>query len=380
MTRRRLVLVGGGHVHLEVLRATARRAFDAELVLVSPSPRQLYSGRMPAHLRGRIQADDLSIELHPLCRAAGVRFLEARAIRVDANARGGFVTTTNGEVAGDVISLDVGASVAGLDTPGVAEHGFSTRPTDRWSAFVARVDALVADGSRTAVSCCVVGAGVGGVEIAFALHARISAARCVAEVTLVDAAQRILQSWDDEAVERVLQLLHERGIAVHLGADVAQVTANAVELRDGRRMPADITVWTTGAAPHGWLRQCPLALDAAGWLRVDATLRAVDGLAVWGGGDCVALDQAPWMPRSGVYAVRAAPVLAGNLRVAVDGSGALAEFHPQPRALALVDTADGRALAHWGQFTAGGRWAWWLKHVIDGRYIRRYHQLYERRE
>ena len=162
MTRRRLVLVGGGHAHLEVLRAASRSAFGAEVVLVSPSPLQLYSGRMPAHLRGRISAAALSIELDPLCRAAGVRFVEASVSRVEADARGGVVMTTAGEFAADVISLDVGASVAGLDTPGVAEHVFSTRPAALWSALVARVDALVVERGRQTVSCCVVGAGVGG--------------------------------------------------------------------------------------------------------------------------------------------------------------------------------------------------------------------------
>ena len=378
MTRRRLVLVGGGHAHLEVLRTAARSAFDAVVVLVSPAPLQLYSGRMPAHLRGRLAAADLSIELGPLCRVAGARFAEASASRVEADARGGVVMTTAGEFAADVISLDVGASVAGLDTSGVAEHAFSTRPAELWSALVARVDALVAEGGRQAVSCCVVGAGVGGIEIAFALHSRVTAAKRVAEVALVDAAPRPLGSWDDGASERVLRLLDERGIAVHANASVARVTADEVELEDGRRLRADVTVWTTGAAPHEWLRESPLALDEDGWLRVDATLRAVDGRTVWGAGDCIALERAPWLPRSGVYAVRAAPVLAHNLRVAVEGAGQLDEFRPSRRSLAIVDTGDGRALAHWERFTAGGRWAWWLKHVIDGRYVRRYQRLYKR--
>ena len=378
MTRRRLVLVGGGHAHLEVLRAAARRPFAAEVVLVSPAPVQIYSGRMPAHLRGRIAASELSIELAPLCRAGAVRFVEASAMRVEADARAGVVMTTAGEFAADVISLDVGASVAGLDTPGVAEHAFSTRPAGLWSALVSRVEALVASGDRQAISCCVVGAGIGGIELAFALHARITAAKLVANVALVDAAPRVLGGWDDDACEHVLRLLAERDIALHSGAEVVRVSADDVELSDGRRLRADVTVWTTGAAPHEWLRESPLALDDEGWFRVDASLHASDGRAIWGAGDCIALNGTAWLPRSGVYAVRAAPVLAHNLRVAVEGTEQLKVFRPSRRSLALVDTGDGRALAHWGRFTAGGRWAWWLKHAIDGRYVRRYQRLYER--
>lgn len=376
MTRRRLVLVGGGHVHLEVLRAAARHPFDAELILVSPAGQQLYSGRMPAQLRGRIAARELTIELGALCRAAGARFVQTSATRVEADARGGVVTTMDGTYSADVISLDVGASVAGLDTPGVLRYAFTTRPAEQWAALVSRVQALVVDERRQVVSCCVVGGGVGGIEIAFALHARITAAKRVAEVTLVDAAPLPLGDWDRGAAERLLQLLRDRGITVHTRGAVVQVTGEWVELRDGRRLPSDITVWTTGPAPHGWLSESLLAVDGDGWLRVDATLRAVDGRAVWGAGDCIALEHAPWLPRSGVYAVRAAPVLAHNLRASVDEQGQLLTFRPPRRSLALVDTGDGRAIAHWGRFTAGGRWAWWLKHRIDGRYVGRYQRLY----
>jgi len=56
----RVVLVGGGHAHLEVLRDAARRPLGAELVLVSPEPRQLYSGMMPGQLRGAYAEADLA--------------------------------------------------------------------------------------------------------------------------------------------------------------------------------------------------------------------------------------------------------------------------------------------------------------------------------
>ena len=332
---------------------------------------------MPAQLRGRISAEELSIELGPLCRAAGAQFVEASATCVAAGVRGGVVTTSIGDYLADAISLDVGASASGLDTPGAAEYAFSTRPAERWSALVSRVDAFVAKEGGRSVSCCVVGAGVGGVEIALALHARITAAKRVPDVSLVDAGPGILASWDDGAVDRVLRLLNARGIALCVDTAVARVTADAVELRDGRKFKADITVWTTGAASLSWLRQSSLPLDVDGWFRVDDTLRAVDGQAVWGAGDCIALERAPWLPRSGVYAIRAAPVLAHNLRVAISQFGTLQSFRPSRRSLALVDSADGRALAHWGRFTARGPWAWWLKHFIDGRYVSGYQRLYK---
>ena len=48
MTMKRLVLLGGGHAQLAVLRALARtRPRGIETVLVTPSPWQYYSGMLP---------------------------------------------------------------------------------------------------------------------------------------------------------------------------------------------------------------------------------------------------------------------------------------------------------------------------------------------
>lgn len=51
MTPKRLVLLGGGHAQLSVLKALAqRRSAGVEVVLVTPAPRQVYSGMLPGWL------------------------------------------------------------------------------------------------------------------------------------------------------------------------------------------------------------------------------------------------------------------------------------------------------------------------------------------
>jgi selenide, water dikinase len=369
---RRIVLVGGGHAHVEVLRRHARRPMGAEVVLVSPHARQAYSGMMPAALRGAIDPAALEIDLPALCRMARARFVEEAATRVDADASGGAVTTTGAVLDGDLLSLDVGAVAAGLhETPGALVHAHAVRPLVRWERLVSRVEALLALPDASPFTCCVVGAGAGGVELALAVHARAAAAGRRASVALVDRGA-LLGDWATTSTSRVRRLLAARGIALRERARVTEVTRHAVLLDDGSRIPAALTVWTAGAAPHPLVRDSRLPADDAGWLRVDDTLRAADGSAVWGAGDCVTVDGASWVPKAGVYAVRAAPILAHNLRAAVDGGVAMRRFAPRRRVLALLDTADGRAIARWGGLVAHGRWAWWLKRAIDRRYVARY--------
>jgi selenide,water dikinase len=60
------------------------------------------------------------------------------------------------------------------------------------------------------------------------------------------------------AFERVLA---ERGVSVHRGAEVAEVAAGRLQVRDGATLDADEIVWVTQAGGAAWLRDTGLALD-----------------------------------------------------------------------------------------------------------------------
>jgi len=91
---------------------------------------------------------------------------------------------------------------------------------------------------------------------------------------------------------------------------------------------------------------------------------------VFGAGDCVSNPDRPH-PRAGVFAVKAAPVLAANLRAALQGAP-LTRFKPQRRFLALISTGERHAVGVWNGFAWQGRWAWRWKDRIDRRFVARY--------
>ena len=73
-------------------------------------------------------------------------------------------------------------------------------------------------------------------------------------------------------------------------------------------------------------------------------------------------------PKSGLFAVRAGPPPAENLRAVCAGQ-TLKPWQPQRRALYLLSTGDRQALAAWGGLSAGGTWAWRWKDRIDRRFM-----------
>ena len=73
---KRLVLVGGGHAHLYVLRALAReKPTGIEIILISPNSYQNYSGMLPGWIAGHYNKLQCQIDLRPLVQAAHVRMV-----------------------------------------------------------------------------------------------------------------------------------------------------------------------------------------------------------------------------------------------------------------------------------------------------------------
>jgi NADH dehydrogenase FAD-containing subunit len=98
---------------------------------------------------------------------------------------------------------------------------------------------------------------------------------------------------------------------------------------------------------------------------------------VFGGGDCIAFQPRP-LARVGVYAVRQNPILHHNLLAALEG-GALEPFVPQQDYLLILNMGDGTGILNRGRLTFAGWPAFWLKHVIDDRFMRRFQLSNERR-
>lgn len=369
MPSRRLVLVGGGHAHLHVLRALARRPISGtQVVLVDPGD-HVYSAMVPGFLQGQYGADDIRIDLLSLASRAGVRMVRARADRVDV-ARG-IVVSAGEDIPFDFCSLDIGCEQTGTATPGVRRWALALRPMERALDVRARVEALVAAAPERAPSVVVVGGGAGGVEIALAIRARFHAARVQGGVSLVERGVEVLPEYDPTMRQLATRVLGDRGVAVALGGRVTAVSESAVTLHNGASLPADLVVWVTGAAAPPLVAASGLAHDADGFFLVDRSLRAVDGAPVWGAGDCVTLRDFPDIARAGVYAVREAPALERSLRAAL-GHGRPARFRPQRSYLSLLNTGRGWALMRWKGIHRHSRWAWRLKDMIDRRFVRRF--------
>lgn len=366
---RSLVLVGGGHAHVQVLRRFAMRPEPGlRLVVVLDRSEAIYSGMVPGFVAGDYQHHELAIDVVPLARRAGAALILSPALSVDPLTKT-IELRDRPAIRYDLASLDVGSTVRGLDAPGVREHALGTRPI---ASFVEALDARLGSVPGEA-DIVVVGGGAAGIELCFTVRARLEAAGVHAKLRLLTESDSVLPGYPEPVQQRMLAIAHRDGIAVSTRSRVLAVEADVVVTEEGRT-PSDLTIWATGAAPLPWLEASPLPTDEAGFVRVTPTLQVEGHPDLFAVGDCAQLIDAPWVPKAGVYAVREGPYLAKNLRSRFN-ERKLEAYKPQADFLSLLHLGSGRALASkWGRVSVG-RGAFRLKRWIDRRFMSRFQIL-----
>jgi selenide,water dikinase len=368
-----LLLVGAGHVHLEILRRLALEPTpDLETTIVSLEERHFYSGMTPGYLAGQYTAADITSDVQAIARRAGARCVIGCAVHLDPATRQ--VALQDGRtVPYDLVSFNIGSLLAGSDGPAAA-HSERIKPLHRVARLKEQLDAL-ADGDRTRPArVVVIGAGAGGVEVAFAAAATLDRGGRAREITIVDRAPHILNNYGEPFQRLAERALRALGIRLRLGVGVTAVDADQVVLEGEGPLPSDLTVWLTGPQGAPLLHASGLPTEPRGFLWIEDTLRSVADPRVFAVGDCGTFTQFPAIAKSGVYAVREAPILWHNLLAAARGQP-LMGYRPQRSFLSILNTADGRALLRYKGFRSWSRWAWWLKDRIDRGFMRKYQRL-----
>ncbi len=374
-----LVLVGGGHSHVAVLKRFGMKPLPGvRLTLICRDVHTPYSGMLPGYVAGHYGFDDMHIDLGALARFSGARFFHSTVTRLDLHERKVFCDNRP-PVPFDVLSINTGSTPNTATVPGATETVVPVKPInrflDRWEALSVRVMA-----ETRPVHIAVVGAGAGGVEILLAIQHRLKQMRAAAGRTADDIhyylfsdSPEILPSHNEKVRATFLEVLRERGVAIHAGEPVIQVSPGRLRTASGAAVEADEILWVTAAGAPEWPGAAGLDVDTDGFIKVDDTLQSTSHPGVFAAGDVAAMVNYS-RPKSGVFAVRQGKPLARNLRRALLGK-APAKFRPQSKFLGLISTGDKYAVASRDGWSVKGRWVWVWKDWIDRRFMRKFNDL-----
>ena len=365
---RDLLIVGGGHSNVEVLRRYGMKPEPGvRITVVAREPHTPYSGMLPGYLAGKYTWDEIHIDLLKLSTFANARFIPDEVTRVNLEDQT-VSFASRPDLRYDVIAINTGGA------PGKQYQGndlvIPVKPIGRFIPAWNQVASQHGTGSGFRLT--IVGGGPGSVEVALAIREKHASAFAIHLVT----ANNILLKEHNKLLERaIVRELKRNAVEVSCDFNVVDVTDRAVIAADGRKLESDCVLWVAGVEAPDWIRESNFAVDEGGFLRVNKNLQSITNPKVFAAGDIVCLDGQE-RPKSGVYAVRAGPYLARNTRRALT-SRPLRRYRAQRRALAILRLSHFRAVATKGPVSLSSRPVEIWKDWIDRTFMRRYSDLPE---
>ena len=374
-----LVLVGGGHAHVTVLKKFAMRPVPGvRITLICRDLQAPYSGMLPGYIAGHYTFDEAHIDLVPLSRFAGARFFHDEVVGLDTDNKR-LICRDRPDVSYDVLSINVGSAPDISAVPGAAANVTPVKPIDgfvtNWQSLCERV--LRRQGG---VRIGIVGAGAGGVELALAAQYRLKQLlagkwpdNVAPEFHLVTDADDVLTTHNRFVRAKFRRVLTERKINVHARHKVIEVRPGGLQCANGATFELDEILWVTMARAQTWPAKAGLDVDEQGFIKVNNTLESVSHPDIFAAGDIAHVVNHP-RPKSGVFAVRQGPPLSSNVRRKLLGRP-LKPFFPQREFLSLISTGDKYAIASRSWWALEGRWVWIWKDWIDRRFMHKFNRL-----
>ncbi len=377
-----LVLLGGGHANIQVLKMMAMNLIGGlRITLISDQTHSPYSGMVPGYLAGYYSYEDCHFDLRRLCEELGQRFIKATIIGIDSQ-RKKIRLENRAEISYECASINVGIEPKPIDNVS-QEAVLKLIPLKPISRFIAHWDQLISDlkayQGKEPLQLAMVGAGASGVEISIILKMLIEQNRWNAQVSLIHRHEFLVSAKDRRAQDSLLKTLNELDIKVLQNTEVLEVHDQSLVLKDSQgRIHSEnfyrALIATQASAPR-WFTGSGLPVNQEGFLKVSKKLLVENEDALFAGGDCIHFSPSP-LKKAGVYAVRQGMVLEHNIRAFFDRKSSLKTFHPKKNVLSLITIGDKKALVHQDDFSIL-RWLspallWTVKDGIDRRFMQRF--------
>ncbi|MFB0507886.1 MAG: NAD(P)/FAD-dependent oxidoreductase, partial [Thermodesulfobacteriota bacterium] len=348
--KKRLVLVGGGHVHLLSLKYADQfiRA-GAEVILIAPDRFHYYSGMGPGMISRIYKPEQVRFDVQSMVESRGGVFVRDKGVSLDPTERT-LALQGGEEISYDLISFNIGSYVPMNRIPGAEREGIPVKPIENLESARETILRKFRNGVPKVL---LIGAGPAGVELAGNIWRLAWVHNARAEITLASSRDRVLPNLPEKAGRLAEQSLSQRGIQILSNFRVESMGKGLARSQDGLEVPYDVAILTLGIVPQRIFADSGVETSEDGDLLVNDYLQSTSYPEIFGGGDCIAI-KGKRLHRVGVYAVREAPILFRNL-LATLREQPLNPFKPQKRYLLILNLGDGSGLLVWGSWVWKGR-------------------------
>lgn len=288
--RKQILIIGAGFSGMWSALSAARLAdgnTDIEITVIAPQPELRVR---PRFYESAVRS--LVAPLQPLFDVTGVTFLRGTVSRIDAAARRVSWRDESGmkqQQRYDRLILASGSHVNRSQVAGVAEHAFDLDQLESADVLEQHLNSLAQrpeSESRNTVVVC--GGGFTGIEMATELPARlreILGAQAKTRVVVIERGSQPAGRFSEALRNVITEASAELGVEWRVNAEVEQVTAEGVTLKDGQTLAAQTVIWTVGVQADDLTAQIDAPRDRQGRLHVNAQLQVVGHEDIYATGD-----------------------------------------------------------------------------------------------
>ncbi|KAF2303447.1 hypothetical protein GH714_018419 [Hevea brasiliensis] len=322
--KKKVVVLGTGWAGTSFLKKLNSPSYDVQVI--SPRNYFAFTPLLPSVTCGTVEARSIVEPIRNIVRKKNVDicFWEAECFKIDAEnkkvyCRSNQNANMNGKeefvVEYDYLVIAMGARPNTFNTPGVMEYcNFLKEVEDAQKIRRSVIDNFekaslpnLSDEERKRIlHFVVVGGGPTGVEFAAELHDFVNedlikiypSAKDFVKITLLEAADHILNMFDKRITDFAEEKFRRDGIDVKLGSMVVKVSDKDISTKvrgsgETTSIPYGMVVWSTGIGTHpvirDFMRQIGQnnrrALATDEWLRVEGFNN------VYALGDCATINQ-----------------------------------------------------------------------------------------
>lgn len=300
----RILVLGSGVAAVSAVREIRRRSETAQVTIISREERLPYSRPMLSKgLTGSFAMDRYPILDDAWLNDHGVTYIGGAEIAALDLKEYTVTLTDHRKFVFDKCIYALGADCFTPPIPGRELPGVFTLRYDR-DLHAIRTAML------TAERAAIIGGGITGLELAWELK------KSGLDVTVLDVLERLMDRFlDARSAQLLREAVEQGGIRVETGVRIRAIEgdghAERVLLEDGRSIPADFVILSTGYRAN-------TALAAAAGLTVDRAVTVSERMetsesAVYACGDCTDRSTATWVQSIRQGTVAGANVLGGSL-------------------------------------------------------------------
>ena len=169
--KKQLVLLGGGHAHIQVLRKLCMNFYEGlHVILVNDSLESAYSGMTPAYIQDFYKVNEIMIDLQRLCFNAGVTFVNDEVIQLQTEKKK-VILKNHPSIHYDLLSINTGC-ISKRNNIKIYENSKNIfiKPINNFIKNLKTLDALIKNTNNIKIN--IIGGGVAAFEISFALRLR----------------------------------------------------------------------------------------------------------------------------------------------------------------------------------------------------------------